>query len=112
MAGFVSRRQVHPLSPIIFDVIAYLTSMYDRSLQYWTIAVAKSVLAGIIHIPGVTSISSHPLIIQLLKGIFHVRPPNPRYEFIWDTDLVLKFLQTLHPAVIPLNLLTLKTVTL
>ena len=86
--------------------------MYGRSLQYTTIAAAKSVLAGVLHIPGVTSISSHPLIIRLLKGIFHVRPPKPRYESIWDTDLVLKFLKTLHPAVIPLKLLTLKTVTL
>ena len=110
--GFCSRRQVHPLSPTILDVIAYLTSMYDRGLQYATIAAAKSVLAGVLHILGVTSISSHPLIIRLLKGIFHVRPPKPRYEFIWDTDLLLKFLKTLHPAVIPLKLLTLKTVTL
>ena len=95
--------------------------MYDRGLQYTTIAAAKSVLAGVLHIPGVTSISSHPLTIRLLKGIFHVRPPpppppppppKPRYEFIWDTDLVLKFLKTLHPAVIPLKLLTLKRVTL
>ena len=110
--GFCSRRQVHPLSPTILDVIAYLTSMYDRGLQYTTIAAAKIVIARVLHIPGVTSISSHPLIIRLLKGIFHVRPPKPCYEFIWDTDLVLKFLKTLHPAVIPLKLLTLKTVTL
>ena len=89
-----------------------LTSMYGRSLQYTTIAAAKSVLAGVLHIPRVTSISSHPLIIQLLKGIFHVRPPKPRYEFIWDPNHVLKFLTTLHPAVMPLKLLTLKTVIL
>ena len=110
--GFCSRRQVHPLYPTILNVIAYLTSMYDRSLQYTSIAAAKSVLAGVLQIPGVTSISSHPLIIRLLKGIFHGHPPKPRYDFIWDTDLVLKFLKTLHPAVIPLKLLTLETVTL
>ena len=28
--GFCSQRKVHPLSPTIFDVISYLTSMYDR----------------------------------------------------------------------------------
>ena len=27
--GFCSQQQVHPLSPTILDVIAYLTSMYD-----------------------------------------------------------------------------------
>ena len=86
--------------------------MYDRGLQYTTIAAAKSMLSGVLHIPGVTSISFHSLIIRLLKGIFHVRPPKPRYEFIWDAELVLKFLKTLHPSVITLKLLTLKTVTL
>ena len=94
------------------DVVAYLTSMYDRSLQYTTIASAKSVLSGMLHIPGVISISSHPLIIRLLKGIFHVRPPKPCYEFIWDTELVLTFLKNLHLSAVTLKLLTLKTVTL
>ena len=90
--GFCAQRKIHPLSPTILDVIAYLTSMYDRSLQYTTIAAAKSVLSGMLHIPGVTSMSSHPLITQLLKGIFHARPPKP-HEFIWDTELVLNFLK-------------------
>ena len=110
--GFCSQRKVLPLSPTIFDVISYLTSMYDRGLQHTTIASARSVLSRILHIPGVTSISSHPLIIRLLKGIFHVRPPKPRYEFIWDTEIVLQFLKNLHPSAIGLKLLTLKTVTL
>ena len=91
--GFCSQWQIHPLSPTILNVIAYLTTMYDRGFQYNTIAAATSILSGVLHIPGVTSISSHPLIIRLLKGMFHVRPPTPRYEFIWDTDLVLTYLQ-------------------
>ena len=39
-------------------------------------------------------------------------PPKPRYEFIWDTEFVLQFLKNLHPSVIGLKLLTLKTVAL
>ena len=110
--GFCSQRKIHPLSPTILDVIAYLTSMYDRGLQYTTIAVAKSVLSGMLHVPGVISISSHPLIIRLMKGIFDVRPPKPRYEFIWDTELVLNFLKNLNPTELTLKMLTLMTVTL
>ena len=73
--GFCSQRKIHPLSPTILDVIAYSTSMYDRGLQYTTIAAAKSVLPGMLHVPDVIFISSHPLIIRLMKGIFHVCPP-------------------------------------
>ena len=76
--------------------------MHDRGLQYTTIAAVKSVLSGMLHtpgaIPGVISISSHPLIIRLMKGIFHVRPPKPCYEFIWDTELVHNFLKNLNPS--------------
>ena len=66
------------MSPTIYDILAYLTSMFERGIAYRTISAAKSVLSGKLHIPGVTAISEHPLIIRLLKGIFHIRPPHPR----------------------------------
>ena len=70
-------RQVHPMSPTIYDILAYLTSMFEHDLAYRTISAAKSVLSGILHVPGVTAISEHPLVIRLLKEIFHVHPPQP-----------------------------------
>ena len=100
---FCTSRQVHPMSPTIYDILAYLTSMFECGLTYHTISAAKSVL----HIPGVTAISEHPL-----KGIFHVCPPQPRYELIWDTDLVLSFLTNLRSLESSLKFLSLKTVTL
>ena len=63
--------------------------MFERGLAYHTISVTKSVLSGVLHIPGVTAISEHLIVVRLLKGIFHVRPPQPSYELIWDTDLVI-----------------------
>ena len=92
---FCSSRQVNPMSPTIYDTLAYLTSMFERGLPYHTISAAKSVLSGVLHVPGVTAISEHTLIIHLLKGIFHVRPPQLHYELIWDTDLVLSYLKNL-----------------
>ena len=44
--------------------------------------------------------------------MFAPPPPKPRYEFIWDTELVLNFLKNLNPPAVTLKLLTLKTVTL
>ena len=100
---FCSSRKIHPMSPTIHDILAYLTSMFERGLEYSTISAAKSVLSSILHIPGVTAISEHPLIIRLLKGIFHVRHLRPRYELIWDTDLVLTYLKGLESSKIPFN---------
>ena len=85
---YCTSRQFHPMSPIIYDILTYLTSQFQRGLAYRTISAAKNVLSGILHIPGVAAISEHPLVIRLLKGIFHVPPPQQRYELIWDTDLI------------------------
>ena len=110
--SFFISRQVHPMSPTIYDILAYLTSMFERGLAYRTIYAAKSVLAGILHIPGVNAISEHPFVICRLKGIFHVRPPQPHYELIWDTDLVLSYLKNLSSSKYSLKILSLKIVTL
>ena len=109
---FCSSRKVHPTSPTIHDILAYFTSMFERGLENSTISAAKSVLSSILHIPGVAAISEHPLIIRLLKGIFHVRPRRPRYELIWDTDLVLTYLKGLEFSKITLKFLSMKLVTL
>ena len=70
-------------------------------------------LAYSIFILGVTAISEHPLIIPLLEGIFHVRPSQPRYELIWDTDLVLgSYLKNLSSSKYSLKFLSLKIFTL
>ena len=107
-----SSRQVHPMSPTIYDILAYLTSLFERGLAYRTISAAKSVLSGVLHVPGVTAISEHRLIIRLLKGIFHIRPPQLRYELIWDTDLVLSHLKNPSSSTYSLKFLSLKIVTL
>ena len=37
----------------------------------------------------------HPLITRLIKGVFHSRPPLPRYTHTWDVQTVLDFLRSL-----------------
>ena len=55
----------------------------------------------------------HPIIARLLKGVFHVRPPGPRYSFTWDVNVLLTFLESWFPlSVLELKQLTLKTTAL
>ena len=65
-----------------------------------------------VHIPGVSSIGEHPLVRRLLKGVHNIRPPQPRYKFIWDTDVLIEYLRTLDNATLDFKLLSYKTVTL
>lgn len=41
---------------------------------------------------------THPLVVRFLKGVFNLRPTGSRYSYIWDVDLVLKYLIKLSPV--------------
>ena len=48
-----------------------------------------------------------------MKGIFHLRPPQPRYTKTWDVNKVLSYLKSLGPNdSLSLKQLTLKTAAL
>lgn len=45
-----------------------------------------------------SSVGQNPLISRLLKGIFQSRAPKPKYTEVWDVQIVLSYLKTLHPV--------------
>ena len=48
-----------------------------------------------------------------MKGVFELRPPVPRYTYIWDVSSVLDFLHNYYPnSELSLSTLTLKCVVL
>ena len=62
--------------------------------------------------PGVARLSDHLLIQRLLKGIYHNRPPKPRYAFIRDSDKVIHYLSTLKNEDLDFKMLSYKCVSL
>ena len=59
------------------------------------------------------SVGEHPIIARLLKGMFHICPPEPRYSFTWDVNVLLTFLESWFPlSVLELKQLTLNTAAL
>ena len=40
-------------------------------------------------------VGEHPLVSQLLKGMFHSRPPLPRYSVTWDIQTMIDHIQAL-----------------
>ena len=59
------------------------------------------------------ALGEHPIIVRLVKGMFHVRSPEPRYSFTWDVNILLRFLETWSPlSALELKQLTLKTAAL
>ena len=39
-------------------------------------------------------VGQHPIITRLVKGVFNVRPPIPRYCSTWDVQNVLNYLDS------------------
>ena len=70
-----------------------------------------SLLLGVpfIHVPGVPVLTKHPLIQKVVKGAYNSRPPTPRYVVIWDTDVLLQYLDSLDNACLNFKLLSCKT---
>ena len=44
------------------------------------------------------AVGSHPTVSRLLKGVYNLRPPQPRYAFTWDVQIVLDMLRSWPPA--------------
>jgi hypothetical protein len=38
-------------------------------------------------------VGTHPLIIGFCKGIFNIKPPQPRYVFSWDPVLLINYIE-------------------
>ena len=66
-----------------------------------------------LHYRVTSSFGNHPLVSRFLKGTFTTRPALPKYKEVWDVNMVLEHLKTLHPAeTLPLKLLSFKIVML
>ncbi|KAJ8043466.1 hypothetical protein HOLleu_10559 [Holothuria leucospilota] len=90
-------------------VLEFLSDPFNKeNLSYSSINSARSALASYLILKDKFTIGDHPLISRLLKGIFNLRPPMPRYQETWDVKVVFRYLRTLSPA----SRLTLKQITL
>lgn len=93
----------------------FLTECYHEGKGYSTINTYRSALSTTLCSMNDDrdSLGSHPLIARLLKGVYILRPPTPRYSSTWDVSKVTDYLKTLAPLrELSLKLLTLKTVML
>ena len=80
-------------------------------MGYSSACTARSALNPLVSLEGGGDLSSHPLVARLVKGVFHLRPPLPRYSEVWDIGMVITYVRSLGSNdSMPLKDLTLKTV--
>ena len=114
-SGWCHKRQIDLLQASVIQVVEFLTDCYHEGKGYSTINTYHSALSTTLCSMNDDrdSLGSHPLIARLLKGVYVLRPPTPRYSSTWDVSKVTDYLKTLAPLrELSLKSLTLKTVML
>jgi hypothetical protein len=107
------RRSENPLSPPLSSVLEFLASLHTEGKAYSTINVHRSMLSSTLpHIDN-HPIGQHPLVKSLMNGCYNINPPKPKYNSIWDPELVVHFVSVLGKNYrLSIKDLSLKTVTL
>ena len=86
--------------------------LHEKGLSYSAVNTARSALSTIITIDNGT-FGNHEIVVRFMKGIFNIRPALPKHATIWDTNIVLKYLEKMSPRTcLNLKQLTLKVVML
>ena len=84
---------VNPFRCTLVSILDYLTSLFEDGLEYNTIGVHRSAISAYQEKVDDMPVGQHPLVTSLMTGIFNSRPPQPRYIFVWDVQVVLNFIR-------------------
>ncbi|XP_035706240.1 uncharacterized protein LOC118435096 isoform X3 [Folsomia candida] len=79
--------------PSINSILAFLAKLHDDGLGYTSINSMRSCLSTMIGKVDGQNIGTHPVVCRL--GVANSRPPKPKYENTWDSNLVLQFCKNL-----------------
>ena len=88
-------RKINPISAGIQPFLNFITSLFQEGLQYRTINTIRSAVSSTHNPIDGIPVGQHPLVKQLLKGVYNSRPPQPRYTHTWEVSRVLEHIKRL-----------------
>ena len=86
---------VNPFSPSLTNVLDFLTHQFHEGKDYRTINVSLSAHSAVLPLIDGHKAGSHLLVCQLLKGVFQLRPPQPRYATTWQVSKLVQYISSL-----------------
>ena len=93
--SWCAQQSFDPFSGPITNVANFLAQLCTAGYQYSSINSYRSAILSVYEKVDGHNAGQHPLISRLLKGIFHDRPPLPRYTHTWNVQTVLNYLEGL-----------------
>ena len=74
-------------------MINFLAYLYEQGYQYRSINSYRSAISSVHEKVDGYEVGQHPIVSRILKGIFHERPPQPRYSETWDMSKVMTYIE-------------------
>ena len=106
-------RKIHPCRASVLDGLNFLQYLFNLNVSYSSINTARSALSFILPRNDCGSFGQHFLVKKFVRGVYNLRTPAPKYSYIWDVSVVLKFFRHLpENNLLSLKLLSLKLVML
>ncbi|XP_049866278.1 uncharacterized protein LOC126366978 [Pectinophora gossypiella] len=106
---FCHKNSINLFEPDIASVITFLVDQYNKGSSYGSINSHRSALSLLVG----NNVGSDEQVKRLLKGVYKLKTPRPKYNSTWDPQVVLNHISQWYPNLeICLELLTKKLVVL
>ena len=92
-SSWCNGRKINPISAGIQPFLNFITSLFQEGLQYRTINTIRSAVSSTHNPLDGIPIGQHPLVKQLLKGVYNFRHPQPCYTHTWEVSRVLEHIK-------------------
>lgn len=107
--SFCQSSSVPLWSPSPTQFLRFLSQELHEANSYSSLNNTRSAISLI----SVNEIGNHSLTKRFCKGVGVLKPPRPRYDFVWDPAPVLEKLANIYPhETLPLNIISKKLVLL
>lgn len=86
--AFCLQKKVDNLQPPIREVLDFLSELFNQGLSYSAINSARGALSSYVSLDDGYMVEHDPLVCRLVKGVFQLRPPKPKYTEVGDVQVV------------------------
>ena len=83
-------RHINPIKPTVNDILVYLDTIHQKGLKFSAFQTARGAVNNFVRFCGGSDFSSHFLIKRNMQGDFNMKPSLPKYDSVWDVQLVLR----------------------
>lgn len=91
--GWCDRKQIDPIQCPINFILDFLAELSDKGYAYRTINSHRSAISAYHSEIDGKPVGQHSKVCALIRGVFNQNPPQPRYNFTWDVQIVLQFIK-------------------